>query len=104
MNNRQLKLRLLNASLLGVLASILALVITPHTPIHQSSSGDSTLTTVTWKVFHLISSFPFAVLYFACLVLLVAFRCRRKDTWPAAFLAGLILFRIILHLVYPSWP
>jgi hypothetical protein len=99
MNDLHPKLRLLIASLFGVVASIVAPVLAPHIPEFQPSPEDSTLTAVTWRAFHLIGSIPFLLIYFSCLVLFVAFRYRRKDTWPAAFMGGAVLVRIIIYLV-----
>jgi hypothetical protein len=99
MNHRHLRLRLLTAGLAGVLVSILVLVVNPNTSKYLSEFGDSALAVATENAFHLITSFSFLVIYFASLLLFVAFRYRREDALPAAFMAGLTLVQLIRHLV-----
>jgi hypothetical protein len=103
MNDRQLKLRLLNASLLGILAYILLLVITPRTPKFETMLGSSTLSIVTGKVFHLFSSIPFSLIAFASLVLFVRLRPLKKGRLSRGLHGGMVLVYMVVHLLSPGW-
>jgi hypothetical protein len=101
-NDRSLKLRLLNAGMAGMLASALLLIVVPNTPKFESPIEKYVLVVAIEKVFHLINSLPFALIAFACLVLFAIYRYRRQDARGAAFVAGMILTRIVLYLISPG--
>ena len=102
--DRRLKFKLVTAGAAGVLVPLLWLFLIPR-PIPRSvlerpwDFGKAAWVEVPLRAFHLLNSFPGALVVFVIFVLLATYRWRRPNAWTFAFVAGAALASILNNLL-----